>query len=322
MGIWWKVALVIAAPMSAAVAPCPAHENASVSPDPVAVVRAVLTAPDSNIDLARAKFAFDQVLDPTIDVRTYLEQIDQIVRTVQSMAGPGASEKLKLTKVRDYLYESGDWNDHRPYEYDMSDPLGRKPGNALLSNYLTTRHGNCVTMPLLYVILAQRLGLDATISVVPFHTFAKITLGTRTFNVEATSGGHVEGDDFYRRKTPMADAAVANGVYMKTLTRREAVAVLADALAAYLLEQKKPSQVLAVTELVLAAYPHDANALVEKGSAYGVMIDQQFREKYPRPMDIPSNLQEQYLALVDKNKQAFDQAEALGWRETEEPQYP
>ena len=49
---------------------------------------------------------------------------------------------------------------------------------------------------------------------------------------------------------------------------------------------------------------------------------QQFRAKYPQPVDIPGNLQGQYLALADKNKQAFDQAEALGWRETEEPQDP
>ncbi len=308
--------------LGAAMLPCSANEKASARVDPVAVVRAQLSSPDSDLDLALAKLSFDHLLDPTIDVGIYLKQINQIVETIRSMAGPGASEKVKLSKIRDFLYESGNWNGHRPYQYDLSDPLGHKPGNALLSNYLTTHRGNCVTMPLLYVILAQRLDLNATISVAPFHTFAKVTLGDRTFNVEATSGGHVEGDDFYRRKTPMSDAAVANGVYMKTLTRREAVAVLADAVASHLLDQKQPSEALAVADLVLAAYLNDANALVEKGSAYGLMIDQQFREKYPQPMDIPISLQNQYLALVDKNKQAFDQAEALGWREAEEPQDP
>ena len=318
MRLVWTASLLLAAAFNAG---AKAHIPAGV--DSADVVRDVLETPEDKIDLARAKLIFDKLLDPRVDVEGTLAKIDDMVETVQQMAGPGASNKIKLTKVRDYIYVSGDWNGYQPYQYDMTDPFGRKPGNALLSNYLATRRGNCITMPLLFVILAERLGISATISVVPFHMFVRITDDSgKTFNVEATDGGHAVPDGFYRRKTPVTDEAVKNGVYMKTLTKREAVAVLAESVASHYLELKQAEPVLTIANSILAAYPNDANAMAEQGSAYSLMIDQQYRQQYPRPLDIPVALQGGYLALADKNREAFERVEALGWREAEEPTGP
>lgn len=92
----------------------------------VEAVRTVLQTPEDRIDLATAKLTFDKLVDPTIDIEASLGQINRMVESVKSIAGPAASSKQKLTAVRDYIYLSGAWNDHRPYQYDLADPRGEK----------------------------------------------------------------------------------------------------------------------------------------------------------------------------------------------------
>jgi hypothetical protein len=200
-----------------------APATAMAAADPVQVLRALFAVSDNKIDFAKAKLAIDKIIDPGIDVNASLAEIDAMARTVRAMAGPGASPIQRLASVRRFIYVSGDWNQHRPYQYDMTDPLGAKPTNALLPNYLRNRRGNCVSMPILFMILADRLGVHVTLSTAPFHVFAKYVDDAtgKAYNLETTSGGYPERDAWLRRNFPMTDEAVKNGVYLKTLSRKE-----------------------------------------------------------------------------------------------------
>jgi len=65
----------------------------------------------------------------------------------------------------------------------------------LLQRYLTTRRGNCITMPILFLALGQRLGLTMTLAEAPLHVFVKYTDDDgAVWNLEATSGGGVTRD--------------------------------------------------------------------------------------------------------------------------------
>jgi regulator of sirC expression with transglutaminase-like and TPR domain len=216
------------------------------------------------------------------------------------------------------LYESGDWNGQRPYTYDQNDPLGKKIQNKLLSNYMSNRRGNCVTMPLLFIILADRMGLDATASLAPLHMFVKYTDDTtgKTFNLETTSGAHVTRDEWYKEQMPMTDAAIANGVYMKKLSRKETLAVMAEIVLEHCLATKQYEHVILVAEALLEAYPSFADALVFQGTAYGYLLDERYYKKFSTPADISPDRRNDYQRLTEKNHQAFERAESLGWRET------
>ena len=62
--------------------------------------------------------------------------------------------------------------------------------NKLISTYLATRRGNCVSMPILMLIIGERMGLDLALSTAPLHIFIRHREGGREVNLEATSGGH------------------------------------------------------------------------------------------------------------------------------------
>ncbi|MGA7674040.1 MAG: transglutaminase family protein [Rhizomicrobium sp.] len=294
----------------------PAHK---ITPDAINVIRAVFKTPDDALDLAKAKLTFDKIVDPAIDVDATLRLIDQMAQTVGAMAGPNASEIQRLAAVRRFIYVDGDWNGHRPFQYDLDDPLGTKITDKLLPNYVASRRGNCISMPILFIILADRQGLNVTASMAPLHVFARFTNGTtgKTYNLETTSGGLPEPDAWYREKLPMSDEAVKNGVYMKTLTKKETVAVMAEVLLEYFIKEKRYRETIDTADIMLKYYPNFVSAMLLKGTAYAGLIDTEFRQKYPTENDIPSALHMTYQSYVDENQHAFEKAEALGWRETD-----
>jgi len=290
--------------------------------DPVAVLRYFLSQPESQIDFVRAKLTFDKFSDPGINVSASLREIDAMADTARRMAGPNALPLERLRAVRQVIYVDGDWNGHHPFQYDLtfqydlSDPLGKKPANRLLSTYLKTRRGNCISMPALFTALANKLGVHVTLSIAPEHEFVKyIDDATgKAYNLETTSGGLPARDEWYREKMPMTDQAIKSGVFLKTLTRKQSVAVMAEILVEHAMHIRDYRTAIALTDLILKQYPEFAWALIERGVAYSGLIDTEFRPKYPRPIDIPQNLVPTYRAYVQNADAAFDKVDALGWR--------
>ena len=194
------------------------------------IVRSILAGPESKIDFAQAKLAIDKLVDPSTDVDGTRRKLDAMTSAAAAFTGPKATDIAKLRAVRKYIYEAGPWNDYRAFKYDLADPLGLKMEHKTLSNYLSTHLGNCVSMPVLFLVLVDRMGVHVTLSTAPNHLFLKYVddaQGT-TLNIEATSGGNPARDTWIRQQFPMSDRAVASGVYLKTLSRREAVAAMAE----------------------------------------------------------------------------------------------
>ena len=295
---------------------------AEEAPNPVGLVRDTINAPQSEIGFARAKLAVDRFANPSIDEAAVLAELDRMVATVDNMLSTLPPEQAamdieKMKALRAFLYEPGHWNNARPFQYDLADPLGQQPGAQLLTSYLATRKGNCVSMPILFLALGERLGIDVTLSTAPLHLFVKWTDNAtgKTWNLETTSGAGFTLDEHYRKNLPMTDEAVANGVYLKTLSRREALSIIATGVLDHLLAAGRYEEAIAVADVLIEAYPANAYAIVKKGTAYGRLLDHDFIKKYPRESDIPAAEMPRAVALSRANQGAFAKAEALGWRE-------
>jgi len=123
-------------------------------------VRELFLLPDEKIDLAGARLTIEKFFDPSLDAEASLEEIDRIVAEIRKVPRYSDSTEGRLNGMVQYLHVAGKWNGNRPYHYDFNDPLGTdRPQNSRLSNYIRTRTGNCVSMPILALIAGQRLGL-------------------------------------------------------------------------------------------------------------------------------------------------------------------
>lgn len=277
-------------------------------------VHRVLSLSDEELDYALAKLALDAIVDPTTDVDAVGAELDRLSAAARLMIAPDATEADSLSALRTLIYEAGPWNDHRPFAYDHDDPHGRIIRNKLLSNYLTTRRGQCVSMPILFLILADRLGLNVALASAPDHIFLRyVAPDGRTFNLEATSGGHPAREDWYAKNFPMSDRALENGLYMRTLTRRETVALMATTVLEHLRAERRYEELIACCRVVRRYDPRAAVVMVVEGSAYGALIAQDFESRYPVPFLIPEPLRMRFLHLTRLNNSLLDAAAALGW---------
>lgn len=283
-------------------------------PIPAELVSAVLNQPESRLDFLEAAVTFDRLIDESSNGSATRATVARLVDAARQMAGPKPSNAYKLAAVRKAIYGTGAWNYNRPFTYDLKDPLGQQVRSKMLSTYVRTRKGNCVSMPVLFLIVADRMGLKVRLAAAPLHLFVRYTDPAGVdHNLEATSGGHEAPANLYRRKMPMSDRAIRSGLYMRTLTKRETIAQMAASVLDFLMAERRYQEAADVADAMLAVNPRDSYALVKKGSAMGGMMQAEFHDKYPVPALIPPALRPRYAMLAAANEKAFRDAEALGW---------
>ncbi len=280
-------------------------------------LRAMLQQPESKMDFGKIKLTIDNMIDPKLDVATGMKRIDDMAARIRSMLSTTPSDNEKLTILTTYLYASGAWNDYRPYRYDFNDPMGTKLSNKLLQNYIASRNGNCVSMPILFIILGARLGLDVAASTAPSHFFVKYTDPESgiTYNLEATSGASPSRDEWYRQKMPMTDKAIANGLYLQKLTKRETAVVIADVLAEHYSQTHEFEKAIAIADILLEYYPKFVEVMPLKGHCYYQLLSKHFLQRYQTANQIPINELDDYQYFSYSNQFWFDKAESLGWRQ-------
>ncbi|MET3012941.1 transglutaminase family protein, partial [Flavobacterium psychrophilum] len=116
--------------------------------------------------------------------------------------------------------------------YDFQDVFGHKTReNLFVSKLLETRKGNCHSLPYLYKILCEELGVDANLALAPNHVYIKHrNIKEGWYNTELTSG-IFPIDAWIMASGFVHIDAISNGVYMKALNNRESIAVVMIDLA-------------------------------------------------------------------------------------------
>jgi regulator of sirC expression with transglutaminase-like and TPR domain len=295
-----------------------AQGNSATRHPHVLVVKSLLETPEADIDFAKAKVAIDRLIEPAIDTEATLRHLDNMAADIRSRLPLHASTQQRAQALREYLYDPGPWNAWRPFSYDFTDAQGRNLSIKLLANYLRTRKGNCVSMPFLYIALAQKLGLTVVAATTPEHMLVKLRDDVGVWhNIDTTSGGWPRRDESYHRDARMTPEAIANRIYLRPLSKRQTVAVMASVLAEHHspFANARPDIVMALTDLQLAQSPTDVEAMIRKGSVYYLLLKARFPENYQSPQKIPAHERHQWLALSKENQYWFEKAEALGWRQ-------
>jgi hypothetical protein len=158
--------------------------------------------------------------------------------------------------------------EYKPFEYDFKDVFGHEELSSLfVSKLLETRKGNCRSLPYLYKILAEEMGVNASLALAPNHVYIKLKNEKEGwYNTELTSG-IFPYDAWIVSSGYIHLTAIQNGVYMKALNNEETLAVLlVDLAEAY--DKKFPQNdgkfILQCTKKAIEKYPNFAKALILK----------------------------------------------------------
>lgn len=304
---WFGVAVLLATPAMAG------------GGGDLAAVKALLAAPEPQLDLVKAKLLIDKLIEPSTDVESAAKQLDAMAKALKARFPPNATSHDKVEALREFLYKAGAWNGGKPFSYDFEDPFGRNIHNKLLTTYLSTRKGNCVSMPILFLLLGQRVGIDLTTATAPEHVFVKYRDEKGVVvNLEATSGGGVTSDAWIQHEMPMTPQALANGVYLRPLSKKETVAVMLGTLMEWYGRHDRQEDRIAVAQMALEVNAKDTTAMLHIHGAYGQMVEKDFQSRYATPRDIPPEQRATYIKLASASQQWRQRAEDLGWREPEQ----
>lgn len=123
---------------------------------------------------------------------------------------------------------------HYPLKYNLDDYDSQKDYTShFVSSMLHTNTGQCYSMPLLYLIMAKRMGAEAYLSYAPKHMFVKIKDDRGAwYNLELTCRS-VLSDYHYMNSSYIKSEAIRNGLYLAPVSERETVAAMIAQLGRY-----------------------------------------------------------------------------------------
>lgn len=181
----------------------------------VRLVRELLRVPESDLNVGDAALRLSTLVDADADPAEGRARLDGLAKRVAVLVGRRTDPDFRIRAINTVLFREGE------YGYDKSDMMGVKPENATLWGLLSRRKGNCVSLPLLWFAVAERLKYPLFAVQAPQHFFLRYDDGKFRQNIEATSGGGSPSDDRIIHELEVPDAAIKSGSMMRSLGKRQ-----------------------------------------------------------------------------------------------------
>jgi len=134
-------------------------------PTPRERFEAIVRQPDSHIDLAEAALWIAAEDAPPVAVDVYLRRIDAIADAARPAVAAARSEAGRLAALHRALFVEHGFTGNRDDYYD--------PRNSWLHHVIDRRVGIPITLSLVYLAVADRLGFDARGVSFPGHFLVK-----------------------------------------------------------------------------------------------------------------------------------------------------
>lgn len=220
----------------------------------------VLTsAPDAEVPLDRAALVFAQEEYPGLDVQSYLDRLDAMAAELAADIDLEAGPRDALGELSAYLFERQGF---RGNEDDYDDPR-----NSYLNDVLDRRLGIPISLSVVYLAVAHRLGLEVKGVGLPGHFIVKYETPDETLFVDPFHGGRfISRDECFRlaeralgRRVARTDALLAAATNRQILTR-----MLYNLKAVYL-KRGEFRKALGISELILAVFPWDLDEIRDRG---------------------------------------------------------
>lgn len=193
-----------------------------VPPTPLEYFEA-LVADEASLPLVEAVAAIAQIEEPQLDVQAVLAQVDTLAERLRRRLPADAAPLQRLRQLNAYFFHelgfAGNLNDYHDRR------------NSYLHEVLRTRRGIPITLAVLYIEIAQQIGLPAQGVSFPGHFLVKLALPRGQVVIDPFSGRTLSREELQERLAPFrahaglaADDEAPLGLFLQAATPREIVA--------------------------------------------------------------------------------------------------
>lgn len=178
---------------------------------------AAMALPDERFDLAQALVLFSKDYGShEVDVEKTLAEVDKAINEFRSQVAPYKSQSHRIQMLRTYVHR------RMGFDFDRLDPEGRSPENLYFDRVWKRKRGYCVTLSMVYLVLARGADIPLVGTRLPGH-FAVMEAGLEEGGViETTAGGRPRSrHELYDHFLMSHDAVEEHGAFLSELTDKQ-----------------------------------------------------------------------------------------------------
>jgi S1-C subfamily serine protease/regulator of sirC expression with transglutaminase-like and TPR domain len=250
-----------------------------------------LDGPEDAVDLMKAALLIAKYDNPGLDVEVYRRQVDEMGRELGGRLGTGVDEAGRLQALLKFLFTENGFHGSRSDYYNRA--------NSYLSDVLDDREGLPITLSVLFLELARRVGLEHVSGVpLPGHFLVKhAPPDGREQLIDVFDGGkfltHTEADEIGSELAGMP----VRSEFLRPATKREIIVRMLTNLQAFTEAHESPAESLRYLDLIVALTPDERIAAAHRldrarlrlraGDASGAREDFEWiLEKQPAGVDL------------------------------------
>lgn len=205
---------------------------------------------DERIPLSRAALTIARTEYPDLDIESYEGQLDALARRVRERLPRVADPPQTIAALNVVLFAEEGLRGNRDQYYD--------PRNSFLNDVLDRKLGIPITLALVYLEVARRIGFPLVGVGMPGHFLLKhYDVEGRETLIDAFSGGRVLSarecqerlDEIYAGQLPLQPE------FLLAVSRRQMLIRILNNLKNVYMTTRNFRKALAVVDLILAIYP-------------------------------------------------------------------
>ena len=233
---------------------------------------AALVRDDEGLPLMEAAAAIAQDEYPDLDVQQVLGDVDQLLARARRRCGDLTDSLQRLRVLNQFFFRDMGFGGNVNNYYD--------PDNSYLNVVLRTRRGIPITLAVLWLELAQGMGLKARGVNCPGHFMVKVNLPDGQVVIDPFTGQSLSREDLsdrlepYKRRNGLVDDFdVPVGLYLQAATPRDILARMLRNLKEVHRTQEDWLRLIAVLDRLLILLPDAWTEYRDRGLAWAEMGD-------------------------------------------------
>ena len=226
---------------------------------------ASLVQDDAHIPLFEAALCIAQDDEHPLDLNVSLTDIDKFALRLKRRLHADIAPIPKLRLLNNFFYQelgfSGNFNDYY------------NPDNSYLHKVLSTRRGIPISLAVIYMELAQQIGLDVKGVSFPGHFLMKLSVKTGDIILDPFNGASLSREEIEERLEPYFingrnpnDPPLAS--YLANATERSILVRMLRNLKAVYAEQPHWKELLSVQQKLVILLPDEIEERRDRGLAY------------------------------------------------------
>ena len=227
---------------------------------------ATLVQSDDNFPLLEAAVSIGHIQAPEMDVQGVLSEVDGWLVRLRRRVASDAAPLARLMALNQFFYKDlgfgGNLNDYYA------------TGNSYIHSLVETRRGIPISMAVVWLELAQGIGLTATGVSFPGHFLIKISLPMGQAVIDPLSGQSFSGEKLSEMLEPYRltqDFEVPLGLYLQAAPARDVLARMLRNLKEIFKSQKQWSHWLEVQERLIVLMPEAWTEYRDRGLAHAAL---------------------------------------------------